>query len=106
MAAQGVDPKSLKLDWQKVRETQRDQALKEVKGSMLLSRIAESEAIHATREEVDREIERIARQQREPFAAVRVRLEKEGAVERIANHIQTEKTLSFLFEHARKTAEE
>jgi trigger factor len=106
LAAQGVDPRSLNLDWQKVRETQRDQALKEVKGSMLLSRIAEREAIHATREEVDREIERVARQQREPFAAVRVRLEKEGTVDRIANHIQTEKTLSFLFEHARKTAEE
>ena len=47
----------------------------------------------------------VARQQREPVAAVRMRFEKDGTLGRIANHIQTEKTLSFLFEHARKTAE-
>jgi trigger factor len=70
----------------------------------LLSKVAEREAIHPTREEVDREVERIARQQREPVAAVQMRFEKDGTLGRIANHIQTEKTLSLLFEHARKTA--
>jgi trigger factor len=104
MAAQGVDPSQLKLDWQKVKEAQRDKALREVKASMLLSRISEREAIGATREEVDREVERIARQNREPVAAVHMRFEKDGTLGRIASHIQTEKTLNFLFEHARKTA--
>src|SRR5579883_2354568 len=104
MVAEGVDPRGLKLDWQKVRETQRDKALREVKASMLLSRIAEREAIHATRDEVDREVEKIARQNREPVAAAHMRFEKDGTLGRIANHIQTEKTLNFLFEHARKTA--
>jgi hypothetical protein len=37
-------------------------------------------------------------------AAVQMRFEKDGTLSRIANHIQTEKTLTFLFEHARKTA--
>jgi trigger factor len=106
LADQGVDPKSLHLDWNKVKETQRDKALAEVKASMLLSRIAEREAIAATRDEVDREVERIARQQREPFAAVRLRFEKDGTLGSIAAHIQTQKTLDFLFEHARKTEEE
>ncbi|MBZ5584749.1 MAG: trigger factor [Acidobacteriia bacterium] len=105
MAAQGVDPRSFKLDWDKVKETQRDKAVREVKASLLLSRIAEREAIGATRDEVDREVEKIARQQREPVAAVQMRFEKDGTLGRIASHIQTEKTLSFLFEHARKTAE-
>jgi trigger factor len=104
MAAEGVDPRSIKLDWAKVRETQRDKAIQEVKASMLLSRIAEREAIHATRDEVDREVERHARQSREPIAAVHMKFEKDGTLGRIANHIQTEKTLTFLFEHARKTA--
>ena len=72
---------------------------------MLLSRIAEREAIEATLDEVDREVDRLARQRREPFAAVRLRLEKDGSLGRIASHIQTEKTLNFLFEHARKIAE-
>jgi trigger factor len=104
MAAEGVDPRSIQLDWEKVRETQRDKALREVKASMLLSRVAERESIHASRDEVDREVERMARQQREPVAALQMRFEKDGTVGRIANHIQTEKTLAFLFEHARKTA--
>jgi len=102
---QGVDPKSLKLDWKKFKEAQRDKALREVKASLLLARISEREAINATRDEVDKEVERIARQQREPFAAVRLRLEKDGTLGRIASHIQTEKTLDFLFEHAGKTEE-
>jgi len=105
LAADGVDPRSIQLDWQKVKASQGDKARREVKASMLLSRIAERETIDATRDEVDREIERIAKQQREPFAAVRLRFEKDGTLGRIASHIQTDKTLNFLFEHARKVAE-
>jgi trigger factor len=105
MAAEGVDPRSIKLDWEKVKETQRDKALREVKASMLLSKVAAREAIVATRDEVDKEVERAARQQKEPVAAVHIRFEKDGTLGRIASHIQTEKTLNFLFEHARKTTE-
>jgi len=105
MVGQGLDPRALKVDWEKVKETQRDKAIHEVKASMLLGKIADREAIGATRDEVDREVEKIARQQREPVAAAHIRLEKDGTLGRIASHIQTEKTLNFLFEHARKTAE-
>jgi trigger factor len=104
MAEQGVDVQKLKLDWGRIRETQREKALREVKASMLLSRISEREHIHATRDEVDKEVEKIARQNRETVAAAQMRFEKDGTLGRIANHIQTEKTLNFLFEHARKTA--
>jgi trigger factor len=52
---------------------------------------------------VDKEVERLARQQREPVAALQMKFEKDGTLGRIASHIQTEKTLNFLFEHARKT---
>jgi len=105
MAAEGVDPKSIKLDWNKVKETQREKALREVKASMLLAKVAARESIAATRDEVDKEVERAARQQKEPVAAVHLRFEKDGTLGRIASHIQTDKTLAFLFEHARKTAE-
>ena len=104
MAGEGIDPRSIKLDWDKVKETQRNKAVREVKASMLLSRIADREAIGATRDEVDREVERVARAQREPVAAAQMRFEKDGTLGRMASHIRTEKTLNFLFEHARKTA--
>jgi len=106
LAAEGVDASKLQLDWQKLKSSQRDKALREVKASLLLSRLAERETIAATRDEVDKEVERIARQQREPFPAVRLRFEKDGTLGRIASHIQTEKTLNFLFEHAQKTTDE
>jgi trigger factor len=104
MAGEGIDPKSLKLDWNKVKEAQQDEAVREVKASMLLGKISDREAIRATRDEVDREVEKVARQQRKPVAAVQMEFEKDGTMGRIASHIQTDKTLNFLFEHARKTA--
>jgi trigger factor len=104
MAGQGIDPRSIKLDWQKVRETQKDKAARDVKASLLLDKVADREAIGATQEEIDREVQRIARQQREAVAVVRAKLQKDGALGRIAGHIRTEKTLNFLFEHARKEA--
>jgi trigger factor len=106
LAQEGIDASKIQLDWQKLKSSQRDKALREVKASLILSRIAERETINATRDEVDKEVERLARQQREPFAAVRLRFEKDGTLGRIASHIQTEKTLNFLFEHAQKTAQE
>jgi len=105
MAGEGVDPRSIQVDWKKVMDSQRDKALREVKASMLLQKVSEREHIGATRDEVDREVERVARQQKEPVAAVHMKFEKDGTLGRIASHIQTEKTLSFLFEQARKTAE-
>ncbi len=104
LSQQGVDPKSFNLDWDSIREAQREPALREVKASLVLSRVAEKEGIVPTRDEVDKQVERIARQQREAFAPLRIRLEKDGTLNRIASHIQTEKTLNFLFEHAVKTA--
>ena len=104
MVAQGMDPRGMKLDWEKVKDAQRDKAVREVKASLLLGKISERESIHATRDEVDREVEKAARQQRKPVAAVHMEFEKDGTLGRIANHIQTDKTLNFLFEHARKTA--
>jgi trigger factor len=100
----GIDPSKLKLDWQKVKESQRDKAVRNVKASLLLEKIADREGIHASKDEVDREVQRIARQQREAVAVTRARLDKEGALSRIAGQIETEKTLQFLFDQAQKHA--
>lgn len=104
LAAQGVDPRSLKLDWEKIRESQKARATRDVQASLLLDKIADREAIGATNDEVDREVQRFARQQREAVAVVRAKLQKEGALGRIAGQIRTDKTLSFLFDKARKEA--
>lgn len=104
LAGQGVDPRALNLDWAKIKETQREAAVREVRGSLILGKIAEREAIVVTNDEVDREVQRIAQQNREPIAAMRRKLAEDGTMDRIASHIQTEKVLNFLFENATKTA--
>jgi len=104
LAAQGVDPNQLKLDWEKLRESQKGRAVRDVKASLILDKIGEREAIGPTQEEVDREVQRIARQQREAVAVTRAKLQKEGQMARIAGHIRTDKTLTFLFEQSRKEA--
>ena len=75
-----------------------------MRGSLLLGKIADREAIEVTQDEVDREVQRIARQEREPVAATRKRLEEKGIIRRIVSSIRTDKTLNLLFEHARKEA--
>jgi trigger factor len=104
LAGRGVDPNTIKLDWNKVKESQHDKALRNVKASLLLEKIADREGIAATKDEVDREVQRIARQEREAVPVTRARLEKEGGLSRIAGAIQTEKTLQFLLDQAQKHA--
>ncbi|MCC7496155.1 MAG: trigger factor [Bryobacterales bacterium] len=106
LAMEGIDPRSLKLDWEKVKESQRDRAIHDVRAALLLDKIADREAIATTNDEVDRELQRIARREREPVAALRMRLEKDGTLARIASRIRTDKTLAWLFEKARKVAPE
>jgi trigger factor len=103
---QGVDPKELNFDWKTYRETNKEQAIKDVKGSLLLEKVAEREAIETMRDEMDKEIQRIARSQRRPVAQVRMDLEKNNKMPAIAAQIRTEKVLNFLFDNARKEAAE
>lgn len=104
LAAQGIDPRNLKIDWDELRKSQTERARRDVKASLLLDRIAEREAIGTMNDEIDREIHRASRQMREPAAAIRMKWEKDGTLNRIASRIRTEKTLNFLFENARKVA--
>jgi trigger factor len=106
LAERGIDPTKLKIDWSKIKDAQRPKALHDVKASLLIDKIAEREAIAPTNDEVDTEVQRIAKQQGEPVAAVRKKLQKDGMLSRIAYSIRSNKTLNFLFEHARKEAGE
>lgn len=104
LAMQGVDVSKMNLDWAKLREAQKGRATRDVKASLLLDRIADREAVVALQDEVDREVQRFARQQRKPAAQVRMELEKNGGLGRLAAQIRTEKTLNLLFDKARKEA--
>jgi trigger factor len=104
LAGQGADLSKLKLDWEKVREAQSEQATKEVRASLLLDKIAERESIAVTEEEMDREIQKVARAEREPVPTVRKKLEEKGGLGQLAARIRTDKTLNLLFDEAKKVA--
>ena len=98
LAAQGMRPEDMKkMDLNRLRAGQRDQAVQEVKASLLLDRIAELEKVEVSDEEIDHEIEALAAQTKQTSEAVRARLTRDGALDRIRNRIRNEKTLNFLY---------
>lgn len=98
LAAQGMKPEDLKkMDLNRLRAGQRDQAVQEVKASLLLEKVAEQEKIEVGDEEIDREVVALAEQSKQTPEAIRARLTKDGALDRIRNRIRTEKTLDFLY---------
>ena len=98
LAAQGMKPEDIKkMDLNRLRVGQREQALQEVKASLLLDKIAEEEKIEVGDEEINAEIEALATQSKQTPEAIRARLTRDGALDRIRNRIRSEKTLDFLY---------
>ena len=99
LAQQGMKPEDMrKLDFGRLRAAQRDQAVNEVKASMILDRISEAEGITVSDEDLDRELLMLSIQSREPLEALRERLTKDGSLDRIREHLLREKTGSVLYE--------
>lgn len=98
LAAQGMKMEDLKkMDLPRLRAGQRDQAVQDVKSSLLLERIADLEKIEVGEDEVNHEIEALAQQSKQSPEAVRARLTQDGGLDRIRNRIRSEKTLDFLY---------
>jgi trigger factor len=101
LAAQGMRAEDIKkMDLNRLRAGQRDQAVQEVKASLLLDKIADLEKIEVGDEEIDHEIEALAKQTQQTSESVRARLTRDGALDRIRTRIRNEKTLSFLYDQS------
>jgi trigger factor len=98
LAAQGMRPEDMKkMDMNRLRAGQRAQAVQEVKASLLLDKVADLEKVEVSDEEIDQEIEALAAQTKQTSDAVRARLTRDGALDRIRSRIRNEKTLSLLY---------
>ncbi|HEV2277648.1 MAG TPA: trigger factor [Acidobacteriaceae bacterium] len=99
LAAQGMRTEDMrKMDFGRLREGQRESALNEVKGSILLDRIADAENIQVPDDEIERELQVISLQTREPLETLRDRLTREGNLARIREQLRREKTGNLLVE--------
>jgi len=99
LAHQGMTSDAMRqLDFGRLREAQRDQAINEVKASLILDKVAEREHIEVSDEDMERELLMLSIQSREPLDALRKRLAEDGSLERIREQMRREKTGSVLFE--------
>ncbi len=98
LAARGMKTEDMKkMDLNRLRAGQRDQAVQEVKAALLLEKIAEEEKLEVSDAEIDREVEALAEQSKQTPEAIRSRLTRDGALDRIRSRIRNEKTLDFLY---------
>jgi len=97
---QGVDPMKANIDWREFRERQRGPASDTVRSTLVIDEIARREHIDATDEDVEQEVARFAERTGRTPAAVRARLEKEGALDRIRAGVAREKTVTWLIDKA------
>jgi trigger factor len=99
LASQGMRTEDMRnLDFDRLRAAQRPSATAEVKGSLLLDRIADAENVNVPEEDVDRELQAISLQMREPVDALRARLTEDGSLARIRERLRREKMGALLYE--------
>ncbi len=99
LAQQGMTSDEMrKLDFARLRAAQRDQAVSEVKASLILDKIAEAENVVVEDDELDREIMMMSLQTREPLEVLRERMAKDGGIDRMREQMRREKTGTVLYE--------
>lgn len=106
MIGQGIDPRNPQLDWEKARDSLKEQAGYDLRGSLLLERIADEEKIDVSQQDVDDEINAIAEASKQSPEQVRAILTKQGGERSIAGRLRNRKALDFLVANAKVTDEE
>jgi trigger factor len=106
MIGQGIDPRNPELDWDKARASLKEQAGYDLRGSLLLERIADEEKIEVTQPEIEDEINAIAHASRQSPEQVRAILTKQGGERSIAGRLRNRKALDLLIASASVTDEE
>lgn len=101
LAAQGMKTEDMRrMDFGRLRAGQQEAAVKEVKSSVLLAKIAIKENIQVSDEELEREIAAMAQQMQQPVDEVKKRLTQDNAVERLRDRMRSEKALNLLYSNS------
>lgn len=100
LASQGVNLEEAQMDWRKVGEEFRPEAVKRVKRSLILEAVAKKEGIEVSDVEVDAEIRRAAREQERDFADVKHHLKHEGGYESLRDSMAQDRALELVLREA------
>ena len=99
LAQQGMTREQMQaLDFARLREAQREEAIKEVKASLILDRVASSIDVQIKEEDVERELMLLSIQSREPLELLRERLNADGSISRMREQMRREATATALYE--------
>jgi trigger factor len=101
LSRQGINPQRLDVDWAKIRDDQHQQAVRDVKGSLILDYISEKQDIDVSDDEIQTELEKIAAETNRPIEKVREVLSRDSGLDRLRGQIRNKKTLDLLQEKAR-----
>ena len=101
LISQGIDPRNVGLDWQKLRGDARSEAEKDVRGSLILDKVADAEAIEVKEEEVDELVRDLAQERHEAPAALKTRLTRDGELPTIERRLRNQKALDLVYQHAK-----
>ena len=101
LAAQGVDPRAVNVDWVTLRRRQEDRARDDVKAELIIDRIATAENIDVSEEDLTHELEHAAGHGNESAEALRARLTKQGTLDRMKAKLRSDKTLEWLEQNAK-----
>jgi trigger factor len=106
MIGQGIDPRNPELNWEKARDSLKEQASFDLRSSLLLDEIADAENIKVGNDDVTDEINSIAAASHQSPDQVRAVLTKQGGETSIASRLRNRRALDFLVANAKITDEE
>jgi trigger factor len=100
LLTQGMDPRTLGVDWHKIREDSRPDAEREARASLILGEIAKAEKIEVSEDELDELIRNLAAEGHEAPAVMKTRLTREGRLDTLKSTRRAQKALDFIYRNA------
>ena len=104
LQSRGVNLKTVQDDFvQMAYHQMRTQAERDVRGAMLLEKVAEKEKVEVTQDEIDDELGKMAEYYRTTADEIRKTFEKQGSLDNIKNNLRTRKAIEALISNAKVT---
>lgn len=101
LARSGMDPRTLNLDWGKLRDELRPRAEVEVRGQLIVEAIAAAEKIEATEAEVEAKLQALADSSGVPLEVAKRQYASADARDGLKSRAREEKVFAFLKQHAK-----
>ncbi len=103
----GMPPQSAQsIDWAERMKDAREQAIRDVRSALVVSRIGDKEDIKVSKDEIDAEIAQMAAASGEDVDQLKARLTRDDAISSIENRVRYQKSLDVVVGNAEITIEE